>query len=364
MGNWMVMPYYGDTYGGKLKLQHGLKKTGAEQTLGEFLTFAEGRRTTLSEFVALLGKSPRPKAAVSSKADFSDGPPCLQRMAAEGFPLDGRKRALFMMAIYFRRCDQSGWKERLEEANRKFFNPPLPSDEVVGVTNSVGKKKYEYTCKEEPMKSHCDSVMCRMRTFGVGGGGNFPVFDRLVIHRGDETLWTVTIGGETITLTSDEVYEQKVFNKRCLAKIGKCFHLMKPNAWTDFLCQAAATTTAIDETKGVGEKEQFHELLEEFLTNRAKGERLEDVLSGRPFEDADEGRHWFQLRALQRYLRQESDKFRHKSRSKIAAFIRGHGGDTQNKKIGGKTVRLFWVPTSRLQKMPEIDAPPIKGDGL
>ena len=53
-GNWMIMPYFGGTYGGKLRLQRGLKKTGAEMTLAEFLTAAESERTTLADLRSLL----------------------------------------------------------------------------------------------------------------------------------------------------------------------------------------------------------------------------------------------------------------------------------------------------------------------
>src|SRR6185295_2315154 len=105
--------------------------------------------------------------------------PCLQHLTSSGIQSDGRKRTLFMMALYYKRADTENWKERLESANRLFFKPPLPSSEITGVINSCEKKDYEYTCKEEPMKSHCDSVTCRMRKFGVGKGGEYPVITSL-----------------------------------------------------------------------------------------------------------------------------------------------------------------------------------------
>ena len=46
LGSWMVMPYFGDTFGGKLQNQHGLKKTGSEMTMAEFVSFAEKKQTT------------------------------------------------------------------------------------------------------------------------------------------------------------------------------------------------------------------------------------------------------------------------------------------------------------------------------
>ncbi len=175
-GNWMVMPYYGGDYGGKLKMQRGLKRTGAEMTLGEFLRFAEKSRVSIDDFVKLCVVRRAPPASKKrgdgkpGKGDFSDGPPCLQHLTASGVQNDGRKRTLFMMALYYKRAHPSDWKEQVESANHRFFGPPLASEEVTGVLKSVAKKSYEYTCAAEPMRSVCNSDLCRTRTFGVGGG--------------------------------------------------------------------------------------------------------------------------------------------------------------------------------------------------
>jgi hypothetical protein len=45
VGNWIVMPYFGDTFGGKLKTQVGLKRSGAEMTTEEFVRKCEASRT-------------------------------------------------------------------------------------------------------------------------------------------------------------------------------------------------------------------------------------------------------------------------------------------------------------------------------
>jgi putative DNA primase/helicase len=64
-GNWMVMPYFGDDFsgklpnGGKLHMQYGLKRAGGEMTLGEFLRAAEAARTATAEIKV---KKPRAKS--------------------------------------------------------------------------------------------------------------------------------------------------------------------------------------------------------------------------------------------------------------------------------------------------------------
>lgn len=364
VGNWMVMPYFGSTYDGKLRMQHGLKKTGAEMTIGEFVNFAEGKQTTLDKFVALIAKPTRPNAAVSSSGDFSDGPPCLQHMAKEGFPADGRKRALFMMAIYFKRSDQSGWKEQLEEANRKFFPTPLPSEEVVGVIKSVGKKNYEYTCKEEPMRSVCNSGLCRTRAHGVGeGGGSAPVIVGWRKISSDNPVWFMTVegsNGELEIRRIDDITNFRRFADQCAKQLNRFFPPVKAADWANILRDAASRMTddpAGEDTTRAG---TFRELLEDFLTNRMRGDRRVDVFGGRPFEDQEKQRHEFRMRDLHTYVVREG--MRDATRHECEQWIKNLGGGRVSSTpttIEGKGVRLWFVPSSAVQATPTIEPPPV-----
>jgi hypothetical protein len=53
-GNWMVMPYFGNTYDGKLREQVGIRHTGAEMDPEEFLRLAEERRLTSEQLAELI----------------------------------------------------------------------------------------------------------------------------------------------------------------------------------------------------------------------------------------------------------------------------------------------------------------------
>src|SRR5208282_5058736 len=85
-GNWLVMPYFGGDFDGKLQMQFGLKKSGGEMTLGEFLRAAEAARTSTAEVRVARGGGPRGRGASangrSPPTPFADGPPCLQHLAA------------------------------------------------------------------------------------------------------------------------------------------------------------------------------------------------------------------------------------------------------------------------------------------
>jgi hypothetical protein len=367
MGNWMVMPYYGGTFDGKLKLQHGLKRTGAEMTIGEFVAYAEGRRTTIAEFTALCERRREPThrkkdgGGKKSRADFSDGPPCLQHLAAAGFQKDGRKRSLFMFALYYKRSAPDSWKERLEEANQRLFSPALPAAEVHSVINSVEKKDYEYTCKEEPMKSHCDSGLCRTRRFGVGRGGEYPIINGMSKLLSEPPIWFVDVEGERLELSTEELQLYPKFHKACMDRVGKCFKMVRMDAWLSIVSEAMENMVVIEAPPDVSVGGRFHELLEEFLTNRARGTRKEDLLSGRPWEDQDDKRHYFTLRSLQRYLGQEGmrELTRGQITRKIETLSGGHHFFNFKNQHG---ISCWWVPSSSVRQMPEIDQPKIQGE--
>lgn len=372
LGNWLVMPYFGDTFGGKLKLQHGLKKTGADMTVAEFVMAAEEARTSMDEVVRMCGvacgRRPPNNGALPLKryvtdfhGEFGDGPPCLQRLTASGPLRDWRKRTLFMLAVYYKRCDQNNWKRHVESANQKFFAPPLPSDEVVGVVRSVAKKEYQYTCHEQPMRSNCDSALCRGRPFGVGEAQRWPVIVSILKIESEEPVWQVQLQGLTRLLEirrSDELHNFRKFNQQCLAHLNVVFAPMKEQDWLALLSDALKNNfTEKQEEITLTREGQFRELLEEFLTNRSRGERREDLLSGRPWEDDEAHQHLFVMKHLHKFVKQEG--FRDMSRPEMQKYIRALGGGIYNKTISGRRMKVWWVPSESIQEMPEVSPPPL-----
>ena len=62
-GSAVNMPYFGSDFGGKLKMQVGLKKTGAEMTLGEFIRCAGEAKASPAQLSNLLaGRTPEQRA--------------------------------------------------------------------------------------------------------------------------------------------------------------------------------------------------------------------------------------------------------------------------------------------------------------
>ena len=139
----------------------------------------------------------------------------------------------------------------------------------------------------------------------------------------------------------------------------RCYMMMKMSDWLNLLRVAMVDLTIIEAPSEVGTTGRFQELLIEFLTNRARGERKEDLLSGRPFEDTEAGRHYFRLKDLQKFLRRED--MRDFSRPQITQRIHNMGGTHAQFDVKGHNVHCWYVPSNIIETLPVLDVPMVKG---
>jgi hypothetical protein len=372
-GSWMVMPYYGDTYKNLLKWQHGIKRTGADMTVVEFCTACEEARVQPDRLGEILARRrPRSRSRSGGKTSsalpepgdpFGDGPPCLQTLARAGIAQGGQNTTLFQMAVYYKRAFPESWKDKLDEANQLYCKPPHPSEGVASIIRSLDKKDkdYNYKCKDQPMEGVCNSQVCRMRKFGVGGGVPVIVGVRKIADP-EDPVWFFTIEGSNGEV---EIKDVKNFTKyanftdQCAKQLNKIFRPVKQEFWTGVLEEAFTRRLVQEEpspdTTPFG---TFCDLLKEYLTNRQRGETKEDLLSGRPWEDEENGRHYFKMAPLVKFLERENVKYGHK---KYAQWIREKlNGDDLETSIRGASVRLWWVPSKFATEPPDIPPPKVR----
>lgn len=368
IGNWMVMPYFGGTFDGKLKNQFGLKKTGAEMTLNEFISAAQSKRLTAKQFETLAkstrtgkvaavttGKSPKGKKdGTSAPGDFGDGPPCLQHMSSGGFPEGARNNSLFMVGLYLKRAFPSDWRKKLEEDNQRFMKPPLTADEVTQVRKQLEKKEYEYTCKVEPMASHCDAGLCRTRKHGVGETGEYPNISSMSKMNSDPAIWFVTVGEKRIELGTNDLISYQRFQAVVAEQHGIFFSSMKQSDWIKVLSDASGTLEQLDPPPETTKEYKLHQYLEDFLTNRARGSRLDDIWMKRPVLIEEENTYYFRLKDFEAYLRREN----------VKDYASGWISNYIIKKLDGgrkffnrkdKGVNTYWVSADKIQTTPDVE---------
>lgn len=347
--NWMIMPYFGDT-------MPVLRSGGGEYTLEEFLRAAERGRLPV-DMLDL------PVAAERSDVDLSDGPPCLQHLAAEGFGEGSRNNGLMALGVYAKKKWPEEWESRLEELNNQLMSPPLTSEEVLSLKRSLRRRDYHYKCRDQPLVSHCNSNLCRLRKFGVGDSDQMPTISSLSMLETEPPIWFVDVGEERLELSTDELTDYRRFHKVCIERLLKAYPLMNMNDWNGELSRALTAVIKLEGPPDALKGGAFKEELEEFLTNRQRGKRVEDLLSGRPWEDTKTGRHYFRLRDFQTRIERVAS-LRVLNRGQIITRIRDLGGGHHFFNINGKGVNVHWIPSELFYESPKVDSPEIEKDPM
>lgn len=369
VGNWIVMPYFGSTYDGKLKEQAGVKITGALMTIKEFIKVATERSTTLDDLMGCVKKQARATKGNGSdeRGPFGDGPPCLRHLAAMGFPDGGRNNALFQSGVYFRKKHPQTWREHLDECNRTYVQNPLPSDELTQIAKSIDRKGYDYKCKDEPMVSHCNVPKCRACKFGIGNTANYPIIHSIARLMTTPAIFFVEVPGGRIEISPEQLSSFTLFNQACLAQLSVYFSPMKQTAWAELIHSALGEMEKIEAPHDLGIEGRFHEVLEDFLTNRQRGERREDLLTGRPYHDLEKAKYFFRILDLERHMDRinfRDEKGHRMSRPAMHRLIKDLKGGPEefHIRIGKKQkfVRCWFVPSDAVTETPDFEAPEIQ----
>lgn len=335
LGNWLNMPYFG----GDSTTRYAIKKGGLSMTTREFLITAERKQITYDHLIKL-GAKTQP----SSDEMMIEGPPCLQHLSGMGFPEGTRNNGLMALGVFCKKKYGDNWENALDECNRNYMKPPLPTEEVSEVIRRLKKKDYNYKCGEQPLSAHCNSSICRTRRFGVGGSDDFPVVSGMSVLETEPPLWFLDIEGERIEMITDDLLNYRRFHKVCTERLVKCYQPLKQNTWMSIVSEAMKGAVRIEAPPEVGISGHFAELLEDFCMNRHRGKTREDVLGGRPWEDEDTDKHFFRLRDLMGYLEREG--FKGLTRSQVTVRLKHLGGGPDFFNVKGKGVNVWFVPNS------------------
>lgn len=382
-GSWMVMPYFGGDFGGKLKMQVGLRANGGEIGLPEFVRFAEKMRQSAETAEELMHVSAAPVSGKRGKSvngtgvkgdkgpmpaddpskPFGDGPPCLTHMVLSGGVTTGQNNALCHMATYYKRKFPDTWREELAVSNATHLNPVGSDAGLDSVIKSYSKKDYEYKCKDEPMRTHCDSVACRAKRFGVTGGTMAPLITSIKKLDSDPPIWFVQIDGKhSLECATQDLQRWDRFQVKLIEKAHNPYGMIPQALWLATIGVALAAMTK-DDTIPVGVDAgiggEFKELISTFLTNKQRATREEDLLSERPWEDEEGGRFYFHLGKLQAFLKKQG--MEGMKRAQIVARIReDFKGGHEVRKVKDHDEHLYWIPSDGIRSKPKLTTPELK----
>jgi len=342
-GNFLNLPYYG----GDNSTRYALKADGTAATLEEFFE--------LYEASAQSGTPTPPEPPKKETAPIKDGPPCLQALCSQGFPEGTRNNGIFNIGIYLKKQSPASWEDKVVEHNIKFFDPPLPNNEVQLVIKQLNRKDYRYKCKDAPLSSFCNSSLCRTRRFGIGGHGpDSPTLSSLSKYASEPPLWFLDINGRRIELETDSLFNQAAFQKACVEKLNLLPPTLKKSDWEGMLnellkemVETEQISQASEDTSVTG---RFMDLLEEFTTHMQQAMDRDEILMGRPWEEPEDGKTYFRMKDLENHLKRNN--FIGMTAPKMAQRLRDLGGEPTSLFLKGRTVRCWRIPRFNKQDAP------------
>ena len=337
VGNFINMPYQN----AEMTMRYAFDANGDAMELSQFLDTVEAKRVSLSQLegIQLSGK----------RRYFTDGPPCLEHLFADGPISDMRNKTMFNCGVYCRKKTPDQWEREFEDMNRRLVTDPLPSNEVENLKKSLTKKDYGYTCNDEPFKSHCDVVLCRTRPHGIDSNTpDMPKLGGLTILMSEPRLYFMDVDGHRIQLTTEELQSQNLWQRQVMEQSTIMPPKIKESDYQGKIAQMLRDATRLDAPEELTVRGKFKEILRQYCTSRIRAMEPAELLMGKPW--TENGRTMFMMSGLEEFLRQRH--FDYRSRAEIQEHLKALNGDqnchgTKNYyKEGDKrtSVRVWWVP--------------------
>ncbi len=291
VGSFINLPYFGE-----YTTRYALSENNGSLSLDEFLDKAESARISAKDLSSV--------SIGGEETVLPHGPPCLQQMTELGIPEGGRNTTLLNVGIYYRLADPENWKHLLEKHNQEYCSPSLPAKEVVAIQDQLEKKDYYYTCKQEPLHSHCNKSLCKTRKYGIGNYYQAPTLSGLTVVESEPPVWFVDVDGIRLELSTKQLQMQVEFQRACMEQIYKMPPKMKDADWRDLIDAILSNATRISVPEELTQKGQFLELLEQFCAGRFQAHSPEELITGKPW--TEDGITYFKLGALQEFLKRSN----------------------------------------------------------
>lgn len=305
-GNWLNMPYNGAD-----SLRYAQSDDGEALSQQAFLDYAEARQLSSTALNEL--------APPTTGEILPDGPPCLNYIFAERSQENElRNITLSNVAVYLKKAHgEEKWQTELNKINQ-LFGEPLPDRELEAIKKSYSRKEYRYSCSKAPICSYCDARKCKQKLYGVGTDEIIPTNRSLTKLATEPPLWYLTIDDKRIALTTDQLFNFSLFNKRCLEVLNRVYQTYKQSEWLESLASIATACTVIEVPEEMTPAGQFCEIFEEWLTDHSSSDGPEVLVRGVPFKT--NAHYIFRMRDLKDRL--EREKFRELEGNQITAVLK------------------------------------------
>lgn len=328
IGNWLNMPYFGDTrrcWNGEKWLS---KKEFVESI--EPVVIDQSQSTAMEEFAT----------------EFEGAPPCICHFERDpgGVPDGHRHNTILTLLVYCRKRWPDTWLQQVYDIQSKIFKPPLSQADIESKVKSMSKKAYDLKC-DGPW---CDKTKCRRVKYGrgdvAGGEGNCEIgsVTKLV---GEPVLWIVEVEGTRVVCTTDQLYSQHLFNKLCMDTLSRCPGIISNQKWMEYLDSKIRTADIIHSPAEATPEGIFRGFLETFLnSNFIRCLTIDEVTLDRVYVDQTNVAH-FKSATLFSYL--DEQRYKAKSPHQIWQWLRNMGCSNVSRVINGRNQNVWAISLTK-----------------
>lgn len=347
-GSWINVPY-----NGRHSTRYVFKDDVTAMTAVEFVAHVEQVAISADDLEEF-----RPTVGLDAGDWLEEAPPCIQTLGVIGFG-DWQNNGLYNIAVYLKK--RYGNCDALGEYNRRFMNPMVTEAEVRQIAKSVGKRKYSYKCKDQPICAVCNRTACLTRKFGISGAANDPgvAFGDLIKLLTDPPTWILEVNAKRIHLSTRQLMNQVMMKEVLMAELDVVLSMIPALNWDEMLKEKLAKVVRVEVPTDATPSGQLLVHLQRFCTSRVVGKHLDDLLRGLPFTDEKKGRTFFCSSDFLSYL--QTHRVNGIDEKELYTILRPRDLETHIEKVKGKTLTFWSVPAFEKQTeehtIPHVQSP-------
>lgn len=400
VGNWINLPYFGDTRKAVVPNKSGSTISMVEPTVEKFLDIAEAAAKLVDEdyLRAHVALPETQRDTIDESPMWQDGPPCLQALIA-GFPErrdgikrkfdrgeitedqynkqlaftnpqlteGGRNKAFFNAGHYLRRRlsphttdigattpeQQGALRRALNEAHVKWrveTGHEGIDREIDIIARQASKGKWGYSCSDEPLKGFCNRRLCLKRRYGVGSspGEDQLQISGVTIIKGEERQYYMTVGDTRVFVPNvNALLTQREFARLVTNATDDVWLYMKENQYLQMIKTLLQNADVLEPLAGVSDEEEVLHLLRDFVhTRRSSPDKRDDVIhEGRVLWSENGKTARFILAFFIEYMQGKGSRV---PKQTAARWLREHGIVSRQEMIGGRRARPYHVTIADL----------------
>ena len=339
IGSWLNVPYHG----GDKSIRCALDNNAEPLNLDQFYKLYDTKVLSEKELIQWKEK------IVSEDNDLLEAPPCLVTLLSDKVPKGKRNDTMFNVGVYLRKRFPDAWKTKLTTYNGKYMAEPLNDSEIENVIKSLSNKDYRYKCKQEPIRSFCESGICVKRKFGVGENVPGPEIERIEKYPSHPPIYIVHIDGKQVEVDKHTLHEFDKFSVEVMDQIHRVLLPLGKLPWKQILNKIMSnpeTYKILPAPEAAKLEYQLKELLVDFL-NRSVGKTMEDIKKNVPF--TENGYSYFLYKSFNQFLKRSKswDLPKAKTQRMLEEIFKAI---EVSPKINNKTVRVWKIETIRIDK--------------